>query len=289
MKLVILNNQSLKANTTFKIGGFAKFLALPKTYNQVKEAIDFAKSENLPYIFLGNGSNVLASDDGYNGVVIKFTKMNEISLNGDELYCQSGALLSKIGRICLENSKTGFEKICGIPATVGGAVVMNAGAYGSEISDILISSKFLDKNGEIFEISNNEHDFSYRHSFYINNKDYAILSAKFKVLDADFEEICEIMQECKTKRIEKQPLEFPSAGSTFKRPNGHFAAKLIQDAGLKGYRVGGAVVSLKHSGFVINDNNATCKDVLQLIEDIQNIVFDKFQVKLECEIKQIGD
>ncbi|MFI3114580.1 MAG: UDP-N-acetylmuramate dehydrogenase [Clostridia bacterium] len=287
--LEILENQSLAKYTTFKIGGNAKYLALAKNHAQIIEAINFAKKENLPYVILGNGSNVLVSDDGFNGIVIKLSKMNEIFLDGNELTCQSGVLLSRIGNFCLENEKTGFERICAIPASVGGAVFMNAGAYGAEISDILLSSTYMDKNGNVIVIQKDEHNFAYRHSFYLKNPEYIILEAVFLVEDAEKEDIKAIMDDCKQKRMEKQPLEYPSAGSTFKRPEGYFAGKLIEDAGLKGYRVGGACVSLKHAGFVINDGNATCKDVENLIKDVQEQVFLKFNVKLECEIKKIGD
>lgn len=243
----------------------------------------------MKYEIIGNGSNILVSDNGYDGVIIKPSNFNEITIENDVLYCQSGALLSKIGTFCQNKSKSGFEALCGIPATIGGAICMNAGAYGSEISDILISSTYLDNNGEIKILDKNQHDFSYRHSFYIENPEFIILEAKFAVKNAEKEQITADMLDFKERRISKQPLNFPSAGSTFKRPEGYFAGKLIEDAGLKGFRIGGACVSEKHAGFVINDKNATCLDVLNLIEEIKKQVFEKFDVKLECEIKMIGD
>ncbi|MFI3226685.1 MAG: UDP-N-acetylmuramate dehydrogenase [Clostridia bacterium] len=289
MDLKILENESLARHTTFKIGGNARYLVLPENIEQVKSAIDFAKKLDLPFEILGNGSNVLVSDNGYKGVIIKLTKMNDMSLNGDKLTCQSGALLSKVGNFCLEHSKTGFETLCGIPGTVGGGVFMNAGAYGGEISDILQSSTYMDLNGNIFELKKEQHDFAYRHSFYSENQQYIILNATFELGNGNYDEIKALMDDCKFKRIDKQPIEFPSAGSTFKRPVGYFAGKLVEDAGLKGYRVGGACISPKHAGFVVNDEKATCNDVLTLISYVKKQVLDKYNVELECEIKKIGD
>ena len=289
MDLIILENESLSKHTTFKIGGNARYFACPKTLEQVLDAIKFAKSKQLSFQVLGNGSNVLATDDGYSGVIISMSKLSGISIMGNFFYCKSGALLSKCGNFCLENSMSGFERLCGIPGTIGGAVSMNAGAYGGEITDILVQSTYMDIDGNITILKKEDHDFSYRHSFYTENPKYIILEAVFELKYSNKTHIKSVMDDCKAKRIDKQPINFPSAGSTFKRPTGYFAGKLIEDAGLKGYRVGGACVSQKHSGFVINDNNATCKDVLELISDVKKKVFDQFQITLECEIKVIGD
>lgn len=281
--LEIIKNASLAKYTTFRVGGNADFLLYPLNQDGILQAINYCEN----YIILGNGSNVLVSDNGYRGAVISLAKMNGISIDGDILTCQSGALLSRIGNFCLNHELTGFEKLCGIPATIGGAICMNAGAYGGEISDILIESTCIDENGKEHIIKN--HEFSYRHSIYLKNPKLVITSAKFKLKKAEKQDILHIMEDCKRKRQEKQPLEYPSAGSTFKRPEGYFAGKLIEDAGLKGFRVGGACVSEKHAGFVINDKKATCNDILQLISLVQKKVLDEFNVKLECEIKIIGE
>lgn len=287
--LRVLQNEELKKHTTFKIGGLCKYLIYPLNQEGIFEAINFSKEKNLPYIILGNGSNILASDNGFDGVIIKLTAFNGMQIENDTLRVKSGALMSKVGKLCLNHELSGFEKLAGIPGTIGGAIVMNAGAYGAEISDCLVSSTYMDVDGKIIKLDKNDHDFSYRHSFYIENPNFIILDAVFKLKKEQKDAIKFEMDECTRKRIEKQPIEFRSAGSTFKRPTGNFAGKLIEDAGLKGYRVGGACVSKKHAGFVVNDKNATCSDVKKLIKDVQEQVYEKYNVKLECEIKMIGD
>lgn len=283
----ILVNESLSKHTTFRVGGNADYVIFPKSEESLKEVLIYLKNKKIPYIILGNGSNVLASDNGFKGAVIKLTKMIGITQVGDILTIKAGTSLANVGKYCLDNNLSGFETLCAIPGTIGGAVFMNAGAYGKEISDILISSNYLDENLDTQELL--EHNFSYRHSFYTENLQYIITSATFRLKQAKTNEIKDIMENCKKLRLEKQPLELPSAGSTFKRPEGNFAGKLIEDAGLKGFSVGGAKVSEKHAGFVVNYNNATCLDILNLVKHIKLKVFEKENINLECEIRIIGD
>ena len=285
----IMKNEDLSNHTSFRVGGNVDYLVYPLGVKALIETINHLKTEDIPYFIIGNGTNVLVTDKGFRGVCIKLTQMNGINIEDNVAECECGALLSKVSNKCLENGLSGFEQLGGIPGTVGGSIFMNAGAYGREIADILISSTYIDFEGNIKTISKDEHNFSYRHSFYSENTDCIIISAKFQLKEDLKENIKQTIQDCKTKRIDKQPLEYPSGGSTFKRPDGHFAGKLIEDAGLKGYTVGGAMVSEKHAGFIINHNHATCIDILTLIEVIKNRVFEKNGVDLECEIRIIGE
>ena len=278
----ILINEPLAKHTTFKIGGPADFLVLPETIGQIKALLsEFEK----PFI-LGNGSNLLVSDKGIRGVVIKLaSNFSDIKVSGDIIEAQCGALLSKVAKVALEHSLSGLEFASGIPGTLGGGVYMNAGAYGGELKDVVISSKYITPDGEIKEIT--DHGFSYRKSVF-SGTDNIILSSKIKLFPNCYDEIRETMSDLAKRRQEKQPVHLPSAGSTFKRPEGHFAGKLIEDAGLKGYRIGGACVSEKHSGFVVNDQNATFSDVYSLINHIKKTVYEKFGVMLEEEVKICG-
>ena len=284
----ILENEPMSKHTTFRIGGNAEVFVSPKI-SQVADIMKLAKEYEVPVTIIGNGSNLLVGDKGISGLVLSFGKdAEEMQVDGSCMIVSAGALLSKIAAEAAKRSLTGFEFAAGIPGTLGGAIVMNAGAYGGEIKDVLISATVLTPEGEVLELSNGELDFSYRHSC-IPENGYIVLEAILEFMPSEETAIREKMAELKKSRVEKQPLEYPSAGSTFKRPEGHFAGKLIQDADLRGYTVGGAQVSEKHCGFVVNKGNATAADVLQLIEDVKKIVYDKFQVELEPEVKMLGE
>ena len=234
---------------------------------------------------MGNGSNLLVTDEGYDGVIVKLgSKLSNIVVSGNKLTVEAGAMLTRVSRLACDRGLTGMERLSGIPGTIGGAVVMNAGAYGAEIKDVIVSAKVLDvETGDILILSREELNLSYRHSI-IMEKKYIVLEAQFLLAEGDKDEIINIVNECTAQRKSKQPLEYGSAGSTFKRPEGHFAGKLIQDAGLAGYTVGGAQVSEKHCGFVINRDNATATDVLSVINHVQERVLEQFGVKLELEV-----
>lgn len=284
----ILKNEAMSKHTTFRIGGNADVFVSPKV-DQIAALIKLAKEYAVPVTVIGNGSNLLVGDKGVRGLVLSIGKeAEEIMVDGSCMIVSAGALLSKIAAEAAKRSLTGFEFAAGIPGTLGGAVVMNAGAYGGEIKDVLISATVLTPEGEVLELSNSELDLSYRHSC-IPEKEYIVLEAVLEFMPSEEADIREKMDDYKKRRVEKQPLEYPSAGSTFKRPEGHFAGKLIEDAGLRGYTVGGAQVSEKHCGFVVNKGDATAADVLGLIEDVKKIVYDKFQVELEPEVKMIGE
>lgn len=284
----ILENEPMSKHTTFRIGGNAEVFVSPKI-SQVADIIKLAKEYEIPVTIIGNGSNLLVGDKGIPGLVLSFGKdAEEIQVDGSCMIVSAGALLSKIAAEAAKRSLTGFEFAAGIPGTLGGAIVMNAGAYGGEIKDVLISATVLTPEGEVLELSNGELDLSYRHSCVPENG-YIVLEAVLEFMPGEEAVIREKMAELKKSRVEKQPLEYPSAGSTFKRPEGYFAGKLILDAELRGYTVGGAQVSEKHCGFVVNKGNATAADVLQLIEDVKKNVYDKFQVELEPEVKMIGE
>ena len=287
-KEAILENEPMSKHTTFRIGGNADLFVSPKV-NQIADIMALVKAYDVPVTVVGNGSNLLVGDKGIRGLVLSIGKdAEDIQVDGSCMIVSAGALLSKIAAEAAKRGLTGFEFAAGIPGTLGGAIVMNAGAYGGEIKDVLISATVLTPEGEILELSNGELELSYRHSC-IPEKGYIVLEAVLEFMPGEENIIREKMAELKKSRIEKQPLEFPSAGSTFKRPEGFFAGKLIQDAELRGYSVGGAQVSEKHCGFVVNKGEATAKDVLSLIEDVKRIVYDKFQVELEPEVKMIGE
>lgn len=280
--------EPLSNHTTFRIGGPAEVYVKPST-EQLRQLFALAKETDTPVTIIGNGSNLLVSDQGIRGVVAEIgSGMNEVVVGKTMVVAQAGALLSKVAHEAAEAGLGGFEFAAGIPGTVGGAVVMNAGAYGGEIKDVLKSVTVLSQEGEILTLTRDELQLSYRYSC-IPEKKYIVLSATFALQEGAKEDIRATMENLRAQRIEKQPLEYPSAGSTFKRPEGYFAGKLIMDAGLRGYRVGGAAVSEKHCGFVINRGNATASDVKQLISDVQRVVSEKFGVHLETEVKMIGE
>ena len=285
----ILTDEPMSRHTTFRVGGPADFFVTPKAKEEVRDVIRICKEAGMPYYIIGNGSNLLVSDAGYRGVIVQIYKeMNEVKVEGDLVKAQAGALLSGIAAKALGAELSGFEFASGIPGTIGGACVMNAGAYGGEMKDVLESVTVLTGEGKIIELSRNELELGYRTSV-IAKKGYIVLGAVLKLERGDGEKIKTYMDELKEKRVTKQPLEYPSAGSTFKRPEGYFAGKLIEDAGLRGFQVGGAQVSEKHCGFVINRNHATAADIMELMRQVQIRVKENSGVDLEPEVKRLGD
>lgn len=284
----VIVDAEMKNYVHFRVGGPADILLIPENKDQVIKTIELCKNNNIPYFVVGNGSNLLVRDGGIKGVVIKFNEVKNITVQGEVIEAECGAMLKDVSNEALNNSLTGFEFACGIPGTIGGAVFMNAGAYDGEIAHVIESAEVIDNNGEIKVLSKDELELGYRSSI-VMKKNYIVLSARFKLKHGEVRKIKEIVEDLTNKRESKQPLEYPSAGSTFKRPVGYYAGKLIQDAGLKGYVIGGAAVSEKHSGFVINKSNATAKDILDLIAHIQNEVKDKFDVELHPEVRIIGE
>lgn len=280
----------MKKYTSFKCGGTASLLIIPDSADSLQKIIVFCNAKNIKPLIIGNGSNLLITEKGIDNVVIKIgAKMSRIELIDDTtIYCEAGASLKSLCVFALENSLSGLEFAYGIPGTLGGAVYMNAGAYGGEMKDVLFSCKHFDADGNIGVLSQDELNLRYRGSAYTDNG-FTIVSAVMKLKKADRADIKAAMDDKLQRRKDKQPLEYPSAGSTFKRPEGYFAGALIEESGLKGYSVGGAQVSEKHAGFVINKNNATATDVITLIKDVQRIVFEKHGVSLETEVKIIGN
>ena len=284
----ILLNEPMKNHTTFRIGGTADYF-VSASKEQLTKILAVAKQDEVPVTIIGNGSNLLVKDGGIRGLVVEIGKnMEDIQVHGNCITAGAGALLSKIARAAADAGLSGLEFASGIPGSLGGAVVMNAGAYGGEMKQVLVSAKVLDKDGEEKTLSNEELELSYRHSC-IEEKGYIVVEATIQLNPREKEQILEEMEDIRKRRLAKQPLEFPSAGSTFKRPEGYFAGKLIQDCGLSGYAVGGAQVSEKHNGFVINKGNATAQDVQNLIKDVKKEVYRQFQVELVPEVKIIGE
>ncbi len=285
----ILTDEPMSRHTTFRVGEPADFFVTPKAKEEVRDVIRICKEAGMPYYIIGNGSNLLVSDAGYRGVIVQIYKeMNEVKVEGDLVKAQAGALLSGIAAKALGAELSGFEFASGIPGTIGGACVMNAGAYGGEMKDVLESVTVLTGEGKIIELGRNELELGYRTSV-IAKKGYIVLGAVLKLERGDGEKIKTYMDELKEKRVTKQPLEYPSAGSTFKRPEGYFAGKLIEDAGLRGFQVGGAQVSEKHCGFVINRDHATAADIMELMRQVQIRVKENSGVDLEPEVKRLGD
>ena len=284
----ILIEEPMKKHTTFRIGGPAEYLILPQTKEEIADVVKLCRQEERPWYIVGNGSNLLVADEGVRGVVIQLLRnFNQIQVEGCQIRMQAGAQNAAVAKRALDASLTGFEFAAGIPGTIGGAVVMNAGAYGGEMKDILKEVTVLDQNGMIRTIPTEELELGYRTSI-IARKGYVVLEAVIVLKTGDPKEIKAAIDDLKEKRVTKQPLEYPSAGSTFKRPEGYFAGKLIMDAGLRGFSVGGAQISEKHCGFVINKGNATAKDVTELMDETKKIVMEKFGVALEPEVKRLG-
>ena len=284
----IFINEPMKKHTTFKIGGNADILILPYTLEQIIECIQICEQNNIEYYVIGNGSNLLVSDKGFRGVIIKlFKNFNKIDLDKNIIKVQSGATLSAIAKKAYDNSLKGFEFASGIPGTIGGGVCMNAGAYGGELKDVIKQVTVLEDN-KVTILNNKECEFEYRNSKILKNK-LIVLDVSIELEQGNKDEILAKMKENNKIRNEKQPVEYPSAGSTFKRPPNNFAGKLIMEAGLAGKTIGGACISKKHCGFIINNGNATCKDVLELADFACKQVKDKFNINLEKEIRVIGE
>ena len=285
----ILTKEYMKNHTSFKIGGSSDFLVTPRTVDQIQNLIKTLKKENIPVFIMGNGSNLLVSDKGIRGVVIKLSKnFSSFSISGDEVTAQSGILLSTLSKSIVNESLSGFEFASGIPGTIGGAVTMNAGAYDSEMKNIVEEVVAMDMDGNIKTFTNQEMNFRYRKSR-VTDETLVVLEAKLKLEKGNIEDIKAKIDDFTVRRTTKQPLTAYSAGSTFKRPEGYFAGKLIEDAGLKGIIMRNAAVSSLHSGFVINTGDATCENILELIEFIKLTVFSKFGVMLEEEVRVVGE
>lgn len=285
----VFADEAMSRHTTFRIGGPADYFITPSGTEAIREVIEVCIKRAVPYYVMGNGSNLLVGDKGYRGVIIQiYRNMSTIETDGVRIRAQAGALLSKTAAAALEASLTGMEFASGIPGTLGGALRMNAGAYGGEMNQIVESAQVLTQDGEVLTLSVDELGMGYRTSV-ISKNDYVALGAVLKLEHGDKETIRAAMEELKNRRVEKQPLEYGSAGSTFKRPEGYFAGKLIEEAGLRGYQVGGAQVSEKHCGFVINRGGATAKDVVRLMSDVVERVKQNSGVTLEPEVKRIGE
>ena len=285
----ILEAELMSRHTTFRIGVPADFFLVPENADEIRRIIAVCKEKNVPSFILGNGSNLLVGDGGYRGAVIQiYRNMSSVTVEGNEITAQAGALLSAVAAAAKNASLTGFEFAGGIPGTIGGAVVMNAGAYGGEMKDVLTEVTVMNAEGDIFTLPTEELELGYRTSI-IKTAGYIVLEAKIRLKEGDPEVIRETMKDLTIRRTTKQPLEYPSAGSTFKRPEGYFAGKLIMDSGLAGYQVGGAQVSEKHCGFVINAGGATARDVRTLMDNVRDIVYKKYGVTLEPEVKFLGE
>ncbi len=282
-------NEPMSAHTTFKIGGPADVFVTPRSRSALIAAIKLFKQLGFKYQIIGNGSNLLVGDKGIRGAVIEIGKaLGEINISGNTITAQSGVLLSKLANSAARNGLSGLEFASGIPGSLGGAVYMNAGAYGGEMKDVITKVTYLDDNCDVRELPADKCDFGYRHSFF-TDKDYVILEAEMRLVHKSVRVILDDIKELTERRVSKQPIDKPSAGSTFKRPEGYYAAALIEQAGLKGYSRGGAAVSEKHSGFVVNNGGATAEDVLSVIRHVRKTVFEKNGVNLETEVKLIGE
>lgn len=286
-EIVVIENEPMSAHTTFRVGGAADVFVSP-SIDELITGIELCKKMKIPYLVIGNGSNLLVKDGGIEGVIFSLGKRaSKVTVEGNKITAQAGAMLSLVANSACDNSLTGMEYEAQIPGTVGGAVVMNAGAYGGEIKDIITEAKVLLDDGNVVMWSKDDLQLSYRHSR-LMDENAIVLEATFELADGEQSEILAKMEDFKQQRVSKQPLDLPSAGSTFKRPDGYFAAKLIDDASLRGYQVGGAQVSEKHTGFVVNKGGATASDILSLMNDVSEKVFKDFGVKLEPEVRIIG-
>lgn len=284
----VTKDKPLKEHTYTKLGGHADYFVTPTTADEVRQVVAYAKKKDIPFMLLGNGSNLIIKDGGIRGIVMYLGKLTNMAVEGTVLRAEAGALIVAASRLALEHSLTGLEFACGIPGSVGGALFMNAGAYGGEIKDVLVSATIVDEAGNIREILAEDLDLMYRTSN-ISRNGYIVLEAKFQLEEGDYDAIKAVMDDLTYKRESKQPLEYPSCGSVFKRPPGYFAGKLIQDSNLQGFTIGGAQVSLKHAGFIVNINQATASEYISLIEHVQKVVYDNFGVKLEREVRIIGE
>lgn len=284
----VTKDKPLKDHTYTKLGGNADYFVTPTTGPQVQRVVQYAKKENIPFTLLGNGSNLIIKDGGIRGIVMYLGKLTNMSVTDTQLRAEAGALVVDVSRLALDHSLTGLEFACGIPGSVGGALFMNAGAYGGETKDVLISATIVDDEGNIREVLAEDLALAYRTSN-IQKNGYIVLDATFQLAAGNYDEINAIMEDLTYKRESKQPLEYPSCGSVFKRPPGYYAGKLIQDSNLQGYRIGGAQVSLKHAGFIVNVDNATATEYIALIKHVQKTVKETFDVELEREVRIIGE
>lgn len=278
----IRENVSFKTLTTYKTGGICKYLVSPKNIDSLIQLLRILKNSNINYKVLGNGSNILVSDDTFNGVVIKLDKLNDLEINGKTVTVGAGHSLISLSLICSNKGLSGLEWASGIPGTVGGAVYMNAGAYLKSVSDSLIEIKVLDNELNIVTIKNEELGFGYRKSNLMDNK-FIVLSANFMLEEGEKDEILKVIKDRKERRMSSQPLEYPSAGSVFRNPEGDYAGRLVEECGLKGKQIGGAQISEKHANFVINKGNATSSDIKSLIELAKSEVYEKFNIELKVE------
>lgn len=284
----VIVNHPLKSYTYTRLGGNADLFVMPATYEQVQDVVKLADKEDVPFTLLGNGSNLIIKDGGIRGIVMYLGNLNQIKTEGTKVIAQSGARIINVSREAYASELTGLEFACGIPGSVGGALFMNAGAYGGEVKDVLESTTVVDRHGEIHLIRASDLDLDYRTSN-IDDNGYIVLEATFSLKNGNSDDIKAIMDDLTFKRESKQPLEYPSCGSVFKRPPGHFAGKLIQDSGLQGKMIGGAQVSLKHAGFIVNKNECTAQDYLDLIHFVQETVKEKYGITLEREVRVIGE
>lgn len=282
-------NEPMKNHTSFKLGGPADILIIPHTPKQLMDVLLYSKANGIPYFVIGNGTNLIVRDKGIRGAVIKiFDNYNELRVEGNMIEVEAGVLLSRLSKAALDHSLSGLEFAEGIPGTVGGAVTMNAGAYGGEMKDVVMKTQFIDADSRLQILTGEEHEFGYRTSYIQKNKGI-VLKSWIKLVKSDKESIKTKMDDFQAKRKDKQPLEMPSAGSVFKRPQGYFAGKLIEDCGLRGFAIGGAQVSNKHCGFIVNNGDATTEDVLNLIKLIQNNIHNNFGVDMHTEVRIVGE
>ncbi|MDP4092503.1 MAG: UDP-N-acetylmuramate dehydrogenase [Bacillota bacterium] len=285
----VRTDEPMALHTSFKVGGPADILVKPTDIGKLADTLRFCSQNGIPFFVMGNGTNLVVKDKGIRGVVIKlFDNFNSCQVRDDVIEAQAGILLSKLSNRALENSLTGLEFASGIPGTLGGAAAMNAGAYGGEMKDVIVKTEYMTMNGEIRIVEGDQHKFGYRTSF-IQSEDGIILKCMLKLKKGNYQEIKASMAELTKKRCDKQPIELPSAGSVFKRPTGYFAGKLIEDSGLRGFRIGGAEVSEKHCGFIVNRGGATARDVINLIKHVQDTVKSKYNVELQTEVKIVGE
>ncbi|MEY8350158.1 UDP-N-acetylmuramate dehydrogenase [Bacillus cereus] len=284
----VKQDEMLKKHTHIKVGGKADVFVAPTTYDEIQKVVKCANQYNVPITFLGNGSNVIIKDGGIRGITVSLIHITDVTVTGTSIVAQCGAAIIDVSRIALDHCLTGLEFACGIPGSVGGALYMNAGAYGGEVAYVLTEAIVMTGDGELRTLTKDDFEFGYRKSTFANNH-YIILEAKFELAEGVREEIKEKMDDLTFKRESKQPLEYPSCGSVFKRPPNNFAGKLIQESGLQGKRIGGVEVSIKHAGFMVNVDNGTAQDYIDLIHFVQKTVEEKFGVKLEREVRIIGE
>lgn len=282
-KIKYLKDESLKKHTTFKVGGKADFVVSPSNLSVLSKLIKYLNENDIKYYFLGNGSNVIFNDQGFKGVIIKSQGFNDCSFDGTKAYFGAGVSMTYAAKLCGEKGLSGIEFCYGIPGNIGGGIFMNAGAYGGEISQNIVYVKYLDENGDPQTICKADCNFGYRHSCFMGKKRF-ILGAEFELTPKPKDEIISFMEDIMKRRIEKQPLDKPSAGSSFKRPEGYFAAALIDECGLKGKSIGGASVSEKHAGFIVNNGGATCRDIVRLADLVSDTVYKEKGVRIEKEM-----